>query len=175
MIVGAHSWASRLPPRQHTSAFYLAADGTLLGRYDKLYLIPWSEYVPFECPHVGVHRRAEHPFARDVEQEFGAVPRGPTGEVRARRLEADRDREANRAGGGGTAVLDREQREVVPGKAPAHIAEQRLRQGGAEARQPALERDILGPGNQIQLVVPPEECPVGGEVERRGVLPGRQP
>src|SRR2546422_449337 len=48
MIVGAHSWASRLPPRQHTSAFYLAADGTLLGRYDKLYLIPWSEYVPFE-------------------------------------------------------------------------------------------------------------------------------
>ena len=48
MIVGAHSWASRAPPRQHTSAFYLAADGTLLGRYDKLYLIPWSEYVPFE-------------------------------------------------------------------------------------------------------------------------------
>src|SRR2546428_741965 len=45
-------------------------------------------------------------------QEIGAVPRGPTGELRARRLEADRDREANRAGGGGTAVLDREHREV---------------------------------------------------------------
>src|SRR2546430_12680858 len=42
------------------------------------------------------------PISRDVEQEIGAVPRGPTGEVRARRLEADRDREANRAGGGGT-------------------------------------------------------------------------
>lgn len=48
MVVGAHSWASRVPPRRHNSAYYLSAAGTLLGRYDKLYLIPWSEYVPFE-------------------------------------------------------------------------------------------------------------------------------
>lgn len=48
MVVGAHSWASRIPPRRHNSAYYLAADGTVLGRYDKLYLIPWSEYLPFD-------------------------------------------------------------------------------------------------------------------------------
>ncbi len=48
VVAGAFSWASQAPPRVHTSAYYFSAEGELIGRYDKLHLIPWAEYLPFQ-------------------------------------------------------------------------------------------------------------------------------
>ncbi len=47
VVAGAFTRAGE-PGRIHTSAYYVAADGGLVGRYDKNYLIPWAEYTPFE-------------------------------------------------------------------------------------------------------------------------------
>lgn len=35
-------------PREYNSALVIAADGVRLGRYDKIHLVPFGEYVPFE-------------------------------------------------------------------------------------------------------------------------------
>jgi apolipoprotein N-acyltransferase len=32
----------------YNSAFVIAADGTLVGRYDKIHLVPFGEYIPFQ-------------------------------------------------------------------------------------------------------------------------------
>ena len=34
--------------REYNSAFVIAADGSLVGRYDKIHLVPFGEYVPFQ-------------------------------------------------------------------------------------------------------------------------------
>ena len=47
MVTGSYSWASQ-KPFMHTSAYLLSKEGAILGQYDKLYLIPWSEYMPFK-------------------------------------------------------------------------------------------------------------------------------
>lgn len=48
LVVGGYT-AAEAPPAGffHTSAYYISPSGTLLGRYDKVHLIPWSEYIPF--------------------------------------------------------------------------------------------------------------------------------
>jgi apolipoprotein N-acyltransferase len=48
IVFGAPTLASRDPSRAHTSAYHLSRRGEVLGRYDKLYLIPWAEFIPFQ-------------------------------------------------------------------------------------------------------------------------------
>ncbi len=48
IVFGAPTEVSRDPPRVHTSAYHLSERGELLRRYDKLHLIPWAEYIPFQ-------------------------------------------------------------------------------------------------------------------------------
>jgi apolipoprotein N-acyltransferase len=45
LLLGAYSWADSA--HLHTSAFFISPQGTVVGRYDKIHLIPWSEYMPF--------------------------------------------------------------------------------------------------------------------------------
>jgi len=47
LLVGSFTWADSLDRRVHTSAHYLSPQGLLLGRYDKVHMIPWAEYIPF--------------------------------------------------------------------------------------------------------------------------------
>jgi apolipoprotein N-acyltransferase len=47
LVTGAYSRAAERP-YLHTSAYHLSVDGEVLGTYHKLYLIPWSEYLPLE-------------------------------------------------------------------------------------------------------------------------------
>ena len=43
----------------HDSALMLAADGSYAGRYDKIHLVPWGEYVPYEAIFGFVHKLTE--------------------------------------------------------------------------------------------------------------------
>jgi apolipoprotein N-acyltransferase len=47
IITGAYSLAAERP-YLHTSAYHLSPAGEVLGTYHKLYLVPWSEYMPLE-------------------------------------------------------------------------------------------------------------------------------
>ena len=48
VLVGSFTRDAALPDRLvRTSAYYLAPDGTIEGRYDKMHLLPWAEYIPF--------------------------------------------------------------------------------------------------------------------------------
>lgn len=48
VVLGAVTRASTQPPRIYTSAYHVSATGQVVDRYDKLHLIPWAEYMPFE-------------------------------------------------------------------------------------------------------------------------------
>ncbi len=61
--VQEHRW------REYNSVFVIAADGSLVGRYDKIHLVPFGEYVPFQnlltfahklTGRVGVFDRGSH-------------------------------------------------------------------------------------------------------------------
>ena len=47
LLVGSFTWADSLDRRVHTSALYFSPQGSVLGRYDKVHMIPWAEYIPF--------------------------------------------------------------------------------------------------------------------------------
>jgi apolipoprotein N-acyltransferase len=47
IVTGAYSLAGERP-YLHTSAYHLSPAGEVLGTYHKLYLVPWSEYLPLE-------------------------------------------------------------------------------------------------------------------------------
>ncbi|HYT63668.1 MAG TPA: apolipoprotein N-acyltransferase [Gemmatimonadales bacterium] len=49
LLVGGYTWADSLPPagHLHTSAYYFSPQGAIVGRYDKIHMIPYSEYTPF--------------------------------------------------------------------------------------------------------------------------------
>jgi len=49
LLVGGYAWADSSPigGRIHTSAYYLSPQGAVVGRYDKIHMIPYSEYTPF--------------------------------------------------------------------------------------------------------------------------------
>ncbi|MDI6733429.1 MAG: apolipoprotein N-acyltransferase [Planctomycetota bacterium] len=47
-LVFPKSFGTERERRIFNSAYYLAADGEILGRYDKIHLVPMSEYVPLK-------------------------------------------------------------------------------------------------------------------------------
>ena len=49
LLVGGYAWADSQPPagHLHTSAYYVSPQGAIVGRYDKIHMIPYSEYMPF--------------------------------------------------------------------------------------------------------------------------------
>jgi apolipoprotein N-acyltransferase len=51
----------------YNSAVFMAADGTVLGRYDKIHLVPWGEYIPF---------KNFFSFAKNLTQQAGDMTHG---------------------------------------------------------------------------------------------------
>jgi apolipoprotein N-acyltransferase len=56
----------------YNSALFLAADGQILGRYDKVHLVPWGEYIPF---------KNFFAFANNLTQQAGDMTHGWRREV----------------------------------------------------------------------------------------------
>lgn len=52
---------------RYNSALFVGADGNVLGRYDKIHLVPWGEYVPF---------KRFFSFAGNLTQEAGDLTHG---------------------------------------------------------------------------------------------------
>lgn len=52
---------------RYNSALFVAPDGSLLGRYDKVHLVPWGEYIPY---------KQFFAFARNLTQEAGDMTHG---------------------------------------------------------------------------------------------------
>lgn len=51
----------------YNSALLLSPDGTVLGRYDKVHLVPWGEYIPF---------KNFFAFAKNLTQQAGDMTHG---------------------------------------------------------------------------------------------------
>jgi apolipoprotein N-acyltransferase len=51
----------------YNSALFVSADGTVRGRYDKIHLVPWGEYIPF---------KNFFSFAKNLTQEAGDMTHG---------------------------------------------------------------------------------------------------
>ena len=64
----------------HVSAMVFSADGNEVGRYDKIHLVPWGEYVPF--PKVLLLRAQAHRQGRELRS--GSRPRRLPHSVRRR-------------------------------------------------------------------------------------------
>ena len=51
----------------YNSALFMGPDGSVLGRYDKVHLVPWGEYVPF---------KSFFAFAKNLTQQAGDMTHG---------------------------------------------------------------------------------------------------
>jgi apolipoprotein N-acyltransferase len=51
----------------YNSALFIGADGALSGRYDKIHLVPWGEYIPY---------KEFFSFAKNLTQEAGDMTHG---------------------------------------------------------------------------------------------------
>jgi apolipoprotein N-acyltransferase len=51
----------------YNSAVFMGPDGTVLGRYDKVHLVPWGEYIPF---------KNFFSFAKNLTQQAGDMTHG---------------------------------------------------------------------------------------------------
>ncbi|HEY4051489.1 MAG TPA: apolipoprotein N-acyltransferase [Acidobacteriaceae bacterium] len=51
----------------YNSALFVRPDGTVLGRYDKVHLVPWGEYIPF---------KKFFAFAKNLTQQAGDMTHG---------------------------------------------------------------------------------------------------
>jgi apolipoprotein N-acyltransferase len=52
---------------RYNSALFVGPDGSVLGRYDKVHLVPWGEYIPF---------KDFFSFAKNLTQEAGDLTHG---------------------------------------------------------------------------------------------------
>lgn len=80
VLAGAFRWADRTEQKLHTSAYYFSETGDLLGIYDKLYLIPWAEYLPFQGWLPRLSRRLGELHASLSERVVGWLAKGVPGE-----------------------------------------------------------------------------------------------
>ena len=72
-LIGALAYAGKAPAHQvFNSALLLAADGRILGRYDKQHLLAFGEYIPLQ------HYL---PFLRHISPTIGNLTPGPGGIV----------------------------------------------------------------------------------------------
>ena len=51
----------------YNSALFVAPDGRFLGRYDKIHLVPWGEYIPY---------KGFFSFAKNLTQGAGSMTHG---------------------------------------------------------------------------------------------------
>ena len=90
VLAGAFRWADRQEEELHTSAYYFSEQGDLRGIYDKLYLIPWAEYLPFEGWLPRLSRRLGELHAALSERVVGWLAKGvPGDEVEVFGLESE--------------------------------------------------------------------------------------
>jgi apolipoprotein N-acyltransferase len=68
LIVGSTSLDPHgLHTDMYNSALFIAPDGALAGRYDKIHLVPWGEYIPF---------KEFFSFAKNLTQQAGDMTHG---------------------------------------------------------------------------------------------------
>jgi apolipoprotein N-acyltransferase len=83
LLVGAIDLAEENPGRTHNSAFLVDRDGRIIGDYDKIALLPWSEYVPFDALMQRVAPAVSHRYRSLIRLSWGFLPTGhPGGGVR---------------------------------------------------------------------------------------------
>ncbi len=68
LIVGTTSFDSHdLHTDMYNSALFIGADGAVAGRYDKIHLVPWGEYIPY---------KEFFSFAKNLTQQAGDMTHG---------------------------------------------------------------------------------------------------
>ncbi len=76
LLVGAYGRHPRNPSAPTNSAFLVGAEGRTAGRYDKIRLMPWSEFVPFGRLLGLIDRDLPKYYARLIEEVIGFAPAG---------------------------------------------------------------------------------------------------